>query len=115
MFWILILSLLGLSITAAYRGINLMSWTLGMALILAGFAVFTSVSMTAIVVLSVLFAAIAVPLNVMALPSSSVYVVPAFAVGGTLLTVTVAVTMELTPPSSSRTRSAIHGVIRGQD
>ena len=67
MFWILILSLLGLSITAAYRGINLMNWTLGMALILAGFAVFTSVSITAIVVLSVLFAAIAVPLNVKSL------------------------------------------------
>jgi len=67
MFWILILSLLGLSITAAYRGINLMNWTLGMALILVGFAVFTSVSMAAIVVLSVLFAAIAVPLNVKSL------------------------------------------------
>ncbi len=67
MFWILILSLLGLSITAAYRGINLMNWTLGMALVLAGFAVFTSVSITAIVVLSVLFAAIAVPLNVKSL------------------------------------------------
>jgi len=67
MFWILILSLLGLSIIAAYRGINLMNWTLGMALILVGFAVFTSVSMTAIVVLSILFAAIAVPLNVKSL------------------------------------------------
>jgi acyl-CoA dehydrogenase len=67
MFWILILSLLGLSITAAYRGINLMNWTLGMALILAGFAIFTSVSITAIIILSLLFAAIAVPLNVKSL------------------------------------------------
>jgi len=63
MFWILILSLLGLSITAAYRGMNLLNWTLGMALILAGFSIFTSVSILAIVVLSVLFAAIAIPLN----------------------------------------------------
>jgi acyl-CoA dehydrogenase len=63
MFWILILSLLGLSITAAYRGINLLNWTLGMALVLAGFAAFTSVSTLAIVFLSVLFAAVAVPLN----------------------------------------------------
>ena len=63
MFSILILSLLGLSITAAYRGINLLNWTLGMALVLAGFAIFTSVSTLAIVILSVLFAAVAIPLN----------------------------------------------------
>ena len=63
MFWILILALLGFSITAAYRGVKLMNWTIGMALVLVGFAVFTSVSMLAIGVLSVLFAAIAVPLN----------------------------------------------------
>ncbi len=63
MFWILILSLLGFSIIAAYRGINLVNWTLGMALLLVGFAVFTNVSTLAIVALSVLFAAIAVPLN----------------------------------------------------
>ena len=67
MFWILILSLLGLSIIAAYRGIKLMNWTLGMALILAGFAIFTSVPITAIIILSLLFAAIAVPLNVKSL------------------------------------------------
>jgi len=63
MFWILILSLLGFSITAAYRGINLLNWTLGMAAILVGFASFTNVSLAAIIILSVLFAAIAVPLN----------------------------------------------------
>jgi acyl-CoA dehydrogenase len=67
MFWILILSLLGLSITAAYRGINLLNWTLGMALLLAGFAIFTSVSTSAVIVLSVLFAAVAVPLNIKSL------------------------------------------------
>ncbi len=30
MFWILILGLLGFSITAAYRGFNLLNWTIGM-------------------------------------------------------------------------------------
>jgi len=64
MFWILILCLLALSVTAAYRGINLFNWTLGFALVLVGFAVFTSVSAPAIILLSILFAAIAVPLNV---------------------------------------------------
>jgi len=64
MFWILILCLLALSVTAAYRGINLFNWTLGFALVLVGFAVFTSVSALAIIVLSILFAAVAVPLNV---------------------------------------------------
>ena len=39
MFWILILGLLGFSIIAAFRGINLVNWTLGMALVLVGFAV----------------------------------------------------------------------------
>jgi len=63
MFWILILCLLGLSITAAYRGMSLLNWTVGMALLLVGFAVFTSVSILAIVALSVLFAAVAIPLN----------------------------------------------------
>jgi len=67
MFWVLIFSLLGLSITAAYHGINLLNWTLGMALVLAGFTAFTSVSTLAIILLSVIFAAIAVPLNVKSL------------------------------------------------
>jgi acyl-CoA dehydrogenase len=63
MFWILILSLLALSLTAAFRGMSLVNWTLGMALVLVGFAVFTSVSTLSIVALSVLFAAVAIPLN----------------------------------------------------
>ena len=63
MFWIMILCLLGLSVTAAFRGINLLNWTLGMALVLVGFAVFTGVSLLATVILSVLFAAVAIPLN----------------------------------------------------
>ena len=67
MFWVLIFSLLGLSITAAFRGINLLNWTLGMVLVLAGFIAFTSVSTLAIIMLSVVFAAIAVPLNVKSL------------------------------------------------
>ena len=63
MFWILILCLLGLSITAAFRGMSLLNWTLGMVLVLVGFAVFTDVSMLAITILAVLFAAVAIPLN----------------------------------------------------
>jgi acyl-CoA dehydrogenase len=67
MFWVLILSLFGLSITAGYRGTKLFNWTLGMALILVGFATYSSVPMAAVIILSVLFAAIAVPLNVKSL------------------------------------------------
>ena len=63
MFWFLILGLLGFSLIAAYRGINLMNWTIGMVLVLVGFGVLTNVSMPALVVLSVLFGAIAIPLN----------------------------------------------------
>ena len=63
MFWMLVLCLLLMSVTAAYRGMNLLNWTLGMALVIAAFAIFTSVSTLAIVVTSVIFAAIAVPLN----------------------------------------------------
>ena len=64
MFWIMIFSLLALSVTAAFSGMKLLNWTLGMAAVLLGFAFFTSVSITAVVTLSVLFAAIAAPLNV---------------------------------------------------
>ena len=64
MFSVLILCLLGLSLTAAFKGMSLLNWTLGMALMLAGFAIFTSISTPAVLVLSVLFAVIAVPLNV---------------------------------------------------
>ena len=67
MFWIMILGLLGFSIIAAYRGINLVNWTIGMALILVGFAVFTSVSILAVAALAILLAAIAIPLNVKSL------------------------------------------------
>ncbi|NOR20858.1 MAG: acyl-CoA dehydrogenase, partial [Xanthomonadales bacterium] len=64
MFWVMILSLLGLSVTAAFRGIKLLNWTLGMAAILTGFAIFTTVSLYAVIIVSVLFAALAIPLNV---------------------------------------------------
>ena len=63
MFWILILSLLGVSLIAAFRGARLMTWTIAMVAVLAGFAFFTTVSSLAIIILSVLFAAIAIPLN----------------------------------------------------
>ena len=64
MFWVMILSLLGFSVVAAFRGANLLNWTLGMTGLLVGFAFFTTVSLTAILIISVLFAVIAVPLNV---------------------------------------------------
>ncbi len=64
MSWFLILSLLGFSLTAAFRGFKLLNWTMGMALLLTGFAYFTSVATAVVIVLSILFTAIAVPLNV---------------------------------------------------
>ncbi len=64
----MILGLLGFSTVAAYRGINLVNWTIGMALILVGFAVFTSVSILAVAALTILLAAIAIPLNVKSQP-----------------------------------------------
>ena len=67
MFWVMILSLLGLSVVAAFRGTNLLNWTLGMTGVLVGFAFLTTVSLTAILITSVLFAVIAVPLNVTSL------------------------------------------------
>ena len=63
MFWMLVLCLLIVSVTAAYRGMNLFNWTLGMALVITAFAVFTSVSTPSIIILAVLFAAVALPLN----------------------------------------------------
>ncbi len=63
MLWIMIVGLLGFSVFAAYRGLNLLNWTIGMALVLVGFAVFTDVSTVAIIIFSILFAAIAIPLN----------------------------------------------------
>ncbi len=67
MFWILILSLLTVSVVAAYRSMSLMNWTLGMALVLAGFAAFTDVPALSLVVVLVLCAAITLPLNVKSL------------------------------------------------
>ncbi len=64
MFWILILSLLGLSLIAAFRGMNLLNWTLAMAVLLVGFAVFTDISMWVMTPVSLLFAAVVIPLNV---------------------------------------------------
>jgi acyl-CoA dehydrogenase len=63
MLWIMIMGLLGFSVFAAYRGFKLLNWTIGMVGVLVGFAVLTNVPTLAIVVFSVLFAAIAIPLN----------------------------------------------------
>ncbi len=63
MFWILILCLLAISLVAAYHGWKLLHWTLGVVVVLAGFGFFTSVSTTAVAVLSIIFAVVAIPLN----------------------------------------------------
>jgi acyl-CoA dehydrogenase len=63
MIWLLLLSLLGISLVSAFRGVHLRTWTAAMMAVLAGFSIFTSTSTLAIVILSVLFAAIAIPLN----------------------------------------------------
>ncbi len=63
MFWMLIASLLGLSIVAAFRGIRLLPWTIAMGLVLWAFSAFTSISMLAVITISIVFAAIALPLN----------------------------------------------------
>lgn len=67
MFWIMILSLLGLSLIAAFRGMSLLNWTLGIVALLVVFTVFTDISMWAITPVSLLFAAVAIPLNVKSL------------------------------------------------
>jgi len=65
MLWLMIMVLLGFSVLAAYRGFKLLNWTIGMALVLAGFATFTNTSTVGIALFSVLFAAIAIPLNIL--------------------------------------------------
>jgi len=60
----MIMGLLGFSVFAAYRGFKPLNWTICMAAVLVGFAVFTNVPTLAIVIFSVLFAAIAIPLNI---------------------------------------------------
>jgi len=63
MIWILISSLLGGSLIAAFQGMRLLHWTVAMIVVLAGFAAFTTISTPAIIFLSILFATIAIPLN----------------------------------------------------
>lgn len=60
----MILGLLGFSLVAAYRGVNLLNWTLGMALVIIGFTVFTDISLLVMMIVSLLFAALAIPLNI---------------------------------------------------
>lgn len=63
MFWILIATLLLVSLTAAYHGMRLLPWTAAVTATLLGFAFFTDVSTIAVVIVGILFAAVAVPLN----------------------------------------------------
>jgi len=64
MFWILIVALLAVSIAAAYHEMRLLPWTVAIAATLVGFALFTDVSIIAITLLAIVFAAVAVPLNI---------------------------------------------------
>jgi acyl-CoA dehydrogenase len=65
MFWMMIMVLLGFSVLAAYRGFKLLTWTIGVVVVLAGFAMYTNVPTLGVAVISVLFAAIAIPLNIL--------------------------------------------------
>lgn len=70
MFLILILSLLLVSLAAAYHGLRLVLWTALMAATIVGFGFFTDVSMLGLVLTAIVFAAIAIPLNVESLRQS---------------------------------------------
>jgi acyl-CoA dehydrogenase len=59
----MLLCLLALTAVAAYRGWKLLNWTLGMVVILAAFAFLAPVSKVAVIVLALLFAIVAIPLN----------------------------------------------------
>ncbi|MDX1269157.1 MAG: acyl-CoA dehydrogenase family protein, partial [Oceanisphaera sp.] len=63
MFLMLLVCLLALSVTAAFRGWKLLNWTLGVVVVLAAFAFLTPVSKVGLVVLALLFAVVAIPLN----------------------------------------------------
>lgn len=64
MFLILILSLLLVSLAAAYHGLQLIPWTTLVAATIVGFGFFTDISTIALIVTAIVFAGIAVPLNV---------------------------------------------------
>ncbi len=67
MFWTLVLGLLGISVVAAFIGMNLLNWTLVIVAVLTVVAFFTNVSALTVVTVSVLLAAVIVPLNVLPL------------------------------------------------
>lgn len=64
MSWILIATLLAVSLAAAYHGMRLLLWTISMAATLVGFAFFTDISSMAIAIVSVVLGAVAIPLNI---------------------------------------------------
>lgn len=66
MTWLLLLSLIAVSFFAAFRGLKLRAFSIALGGVLLAFALLTDVSGTALVVTTLLLAAILVPLNVTA-------------------------------------------------
>ena len=64
MTWLLILTLLAISMACAFYGTSLLMWTIAMAAGIVIFGATGSVPMIELAVIAVIFAAIAVPLNV---------------------------------------------------
>jgi acyl-CoA dehydrogenase len=64
MTWLLILALLAISLVCAFYGTSLLTWTGAMAVGIVLFGASGSVPLLSLVIIAVLFAAVAVPLNV---------------------------------------------------
>jgi acyl-CoA dehydrogenase len=65
MTWLLLLTLLAISMVCAFYGISLLSWTIAMAAGIVIFAATGSVPLLSWLVVAILFAVVAVPLNVL--------------------------------------------------
>jgi len=64
MTWLLLLTLLGISLVCAFYGTSLMMWTLAMAAGIVVLAATGSIPLFSLTVITVLFAVVAIPLNV---------------------------------------------------
>ena len=65
MTWLLILTLLTISLVCAFYGTSLIAWTIAMAVGIVAFGATGTVSLLSLAVITVVFAAVAVPLNVL--------------------------------------------------
>ena len=64
MTWLLLLTLLAVSLASAFRGVPLRTYTIAVAVVLVGFALFTGVSGLALSLTALVLAAVLIPLNV---------------------------------------------------